>query len=188
MHILITDHNSALARAKAFGPTHLVDFSSQGLGSAKVLPAARLRVEVNKKTEATDDRLAPLVEFLETIPADTRLLICCEFGVSRSATAALFAMCLHDRSVRPRVHFDRLKQAWPHVVLQRGMVRVGDRLMHFGGELEACVFEDADKRVSSLPVLTVQGFAPLKVGALAPARSYLRRRLRTFLMWCLRRL
>jgi|GEM_PF-4171932 len=188
MQILITDHNNALARAKAYGPSHLVDFSSKGLGRANVLPEVRLHVEVNKKTGATVERLAPLIEFLEGVPADARLLVCCEFGVSRSATAALFAMCLHDRSVRPRVHFDRMKQAWPHVVLQRGMVRVGDRLMHLGGELEACVFQDAEKRVSRLPVLTVQEGAPVEVGIPSPARSYLRRRLRTFLMWCLRHL
>ena len=74
MQILITDHNNALARAKAFGPNYLVDFSSKGLGRDKVLPDTRLHVEVNKTTEATEERLAPLIEFLKGVPVDARLL------------------------------------------------------------------------------------------------------------------
>ncbi len=156
MQILIVDKANVVKRAEAFRPTHAVVFQTAEDDTDPiigVLPKNAYRTKINKKNNASLKTMTPLIEFVRNVPADARLLFRCDAGVSRSATGALLAMCLHAPDIDIEDHFKIMRASWPHVVPQRGMLRLTDDILGLKGRLVLASQHDTAERMLSLPIL-----------------------------------
>ena len=188
MQILISDRDNAPDRYRDFAPTHVVSYTTKPFRGEPEGGDTYLKIDISKNVAATEDRLLPLISFLHLVPSDARLFIACDFGVSRSATTALLAMCISDPTTAPADHYAAMREHWPRIVPQRGMVRVGDKLLGLGGELEVSLLTDTRQRIGSLAVLEVEADETPRPMELKNRGSRLRRRIKTGLIKLAQRL
>jgi len=158
MHILIVDKANETKRVADFGPTHVAVFQTtpEDTGEVEGVPAENsFCTKINKQNEASLATMGPLIDFIRQVPADARLLFRCDAGVSRSATGALLALCIHMPDVPVEEHFGLLRAHWPHVVPQRGMLRMTDDILGLKGKLVLASQADTAERMLSLPVINI---------------------------------
>lgn len=98
------------------------------------------RCPVDDVTEASPGKTAPqsehivdLIEFLNSRDRDSRLLIHCIAGVSRSTAAALIAHTLKTND--PRKSANELREAAPYAWPNRRIVALADSILKLDGQL-----------------------------------------------------
>lgn len=85
------------------------------------------------RSAPTEAHVREVIRFALTATDDTRMIVHCASGVSRSSAAALVYLCA--RGVSPRVAIDQCIAAKAAIVPNRNFVVMGDKLLGLNGEL-----------------------------------------------------
>jgi predicted protein tyrosine phosphatase len=109
---------------------HVLQLQFDDIQPAELLFPKRLRQDAPR-----EDHVRKIVDFAQTIPAGSRLLVHCEAGISRSTASAWIALCARFPEESPLLLLNQVLLARPEARPSPILVAHADRVLQKNGNL-----------------------------------------------------